>query len=91
MDSEAILAESGLLSAIITDNLNDLLTKIYFPDILTKGQAADYLQVSPRHIDKMALEQGLPRFKLNTSVRFDRDKIREWANSQSNQGVLPDE
>lgn len=44
-------------------------------EFLTKAEAADYLKVSTRTIDRMRSAGELPAFRLRRSVRFRRSDV----------------
>jgi excisionase family DNA binding protein len=48
------------------------------PEILTLEQAARFLQVSTRTLQRMLKEGRLPGRQLGSQWRFDREQLRAW-------------
>lgn len=50
---------------------------------LTNSEAAAYLRLSPRTLEKHRVTGGGPRFrKFGRSVRYDIDDLNNWANAR---------
>ncbi len=49
---------------------------------LTRAEAAEYLNVSPRWIKRAIEERRLPYLKLGRLVRFDLDDLDRWLDAQ---------
>lgn len=49
-----------------------------FPEILTLEQAARFLQVSARTIQRMVKDGRLPGRQVGSQWRFDREQLRAW-------------
>jgi len=49
-----------------------------YPEILTMEQAAQFLQVSTRTIQRMVKEGRLPGRQVGSQWRFDREQLRMW-------------
>ena len=49
-----------------------------FPEILTLEQAAGFLQVSTRTIQRMVKDGRLPGRQVGSQWRFDREQLRAW-------------
>ena len=52
------------------------------PEILTLEQAAQFLQVSTRTIQRMVKEGRLPGRQVGSQWRFDREQLRDWVRGQ---------
>jgi hypothetical protein len=50
--------------------------------VMTKRDLAEYLSISERQVDYLR-KQGLPFFKLNSSVRFVREHVVAWMTTKS--------
>jgi excisionase family DNA binding protein len=48
------------------------------PEILTMEQAAEFLQVSTRTIQRMVKAGEIPGRQVGSQWRFDREQLREW-------------
>jgi excisionase family DNA binding protein len=54
------------------------------PEFLTTEEAADYLRLSPRTLEKQRVLGGGPRFrKFGARVLYARDDLRRWADSRA--------
>lgn len=62
---------------------------IPLPHLLTIGQLAEHLDVTPRHIRRLVAERRIPFLKWRRFIRFDPDEIRDWLD-QSRQPVHVD-
>ncbi len=54
---------------------------------LTKKQAAEILNVTPRTIDHLRTNCGLPSYLLDRAVRIPEDGLREWLEARTSSGV----
>jgi excisionase family DNA binding protein len=52
------------------------------PEILTLEQAAAFLQVSPRTLQRMLKENRLPGRQVGSQWRFDREQLRAWVRGE---------
>ncbi len=53
------------------------------PEILTLEQAAAFLQVSPRTVQRLVAEGRMPGRQVGSQWRFDREQLREWVRGES--------
>lgn len=53
-----------------------------YPEILTMEQAAEYLQVSTRTLQRMVADGRIPGRQVGSQWRFDRDQLREWVRGE---------
>ena len=53
-----------------------------YPEILTMEQAADYLQVSTRTLQRMVADGRAPGRQVGSQWRFDREQLREWVRGE---------
>ncbi len=53
-----------------------------YPDILTLEQAAQFLQVSTRTIQRMVKDGRLPGRQVGSQWRFDREQLRAWVRGE---------
>jgi excisionase family DNA binding protein len=49
-----------------------------YPEIMTMPQAAEFLQVSTRTLQRMVKRGEIPGRQVGSQWRFDRDQLREW-------------
>ena len=49
-----------------------------YPEILTMEQAAAYLQVSTRTLQRMVTDGRVPGRQVGSQWRFDREQLRDW-------------
>jgi excisionase family DNA binding protein len=47
-------------------------------DIMTTFQAAEYLQMHPKTVAKLALQGAIPGQKVGSQWRFSREALHEW-------------
>lgn len=52
------------------------------PEILTMEQAAEYLQVSTRTLQRMVTDGRVPGRQVGSQWRFDREQLREWVRGE---------
>jgi excisionase family DNA binding protein len=45
--------------------------------VLTKREVAELLQISVRTVNEQ-MNEGLPYFKMNKAVRFNREQVLQW-------------
>jgi len=50
-------------------------------EVLTKEELAKFLKVTERTVDRMR-DEGMPYFKIGSSVRFRKEKILQWFESR---------
>ncbi len=48
------------------------------PEVLTREQAAELLQVNPHAIPRLVRDEGLPAHRLGSQWRFRRSEILAW-------------
>jgi excisionase family DNA binding protein len=48
------------------------------PDVLTRAQAAELLQVTEHHVTRLHRKEGLPGHKLGREWRYRRSEILAW-------------
>lgn len=48
------------------------------PEILTMAQAAEYLQVSVRTLQRMVAAGEIPGRQVGRQWRFEREQLRQW-------------
>jgi excisionase family DNA binding protein len=60
-----------------------------FPEILTLEQAAAFLQVSTRTIQRMVKRSEMPGRRVGGQWRFDRDQLREWVRGKDLPAAAP--
>lgn len=53
-----------------------------YPEILTMEQAAAYLQVSTRTLQRMVTAGRVPGRQVGSQWRFERDQLREWVRGE---------
>lgn len=53
-----------------------------YPEILTMEQAAAYLQVSTRTLQRMVTDGRVPGRQVGSQWRFDREQLREWVRGE---------
>lgn len=51
--------------------------------LLTKGEIAEFLNVSVKTIDKKVHLNEIPYYKVGRLVRFDKSEILAWAKEKS--------
>ena len=52
------------------------------PEILTMQQAAEYLQVSVRTLQRMVAAAEVPGRQVGRQWRFERSQLREWVRGE---------
>ncbi len=52
-------------------------------EILTKEELSNFLKVTPRTIDNLR-KKGLPYFSVGDAVRFDKQKVMDWLDTNKN-------
>ncbi len=80
------------LQTLIIDSVNACLKFHYFkvqgqerlPELMTRKQVADYLQISTATVDVLSRSGVLKKYYMGTLVRFKREEVREakynWKN-----------
>ena len=58
------------------------------PGVMTRQEAALYLAVSPRTLDTLRKEAGVPWVQLGRSVRFLKSDVDSWIASNRVRGRL---
>lgn len=53
------------------------------PEVLTRKQAADLLQVDPHAIPSLVSDEGLPYAKLGREWRFLRSEVLAWMSART--------
>jgi excisionase family DNA binding protein len=53
-----------------------------YPEILTLQQAAEFLQVSTRTMQRMVKAKEIPGRQVGGQWRFDRDQLKEWVRGE---------
>lgn len=53
-----------------------------YPEILTLEQAAGFLQVSARTIQRLVADGRLPGRQVGSQWRFDREQLRGWVRGE---------
>jgi len=53
-----------------------------YPEILTLEQAAGFLQVSARTIQRLVADGRLPGRQVGSQWRFDREQLRDWVRGE---------
>ena len=53
-----------------------------YPEILTMQQAAEFLQVSTRTLQRMVTKGEIPGRQVGSQWRFDRDQLKEWVRGE---------
>jgi excisionase family DNA binding protein len=51
-------------------------------NLLTAQELAEILKVNEQTIYRWAREGKLPRVKIGSSIRFDREQVRSWLEAQ---------
>ena len=54
-----------------------------YPEILTMDQAAEFLQVSRRTIQRMVKAGEIPGRQVGNQWRFEREQLREWVRGRN--------
>ncbi len=52
------------------------------PEVLTREQVANLLQVNPHHVPVLVRKHGLPSHRIGSQWRFRRTEVLEWLASQ---------
>lgn len=64
-----------------------LIRKFFPPErLIDKKEAAQMLSCSPRQVDYLRENYGLPWIRLGEMVKFDRGQVQEWLEAQKNSG-----
>lgn len=53
-----------------------------YPEIMTMQQAAEFLQISTRTLQRMVRSDEIPGRQVGSQWRFDRDQLREWVRGE---------
>lgn len=51
--------------------------------LITRAELAEILSVKVRTIDSWSSDYGLPRIKINSSVRYDLDEVMKWVEKKN--------
>ncbi|MBM4350276.1 MAG: helix-turn-helix domain-containing protein [Deltaproteobacteria bacterium] len=60
-------------------------SEIYFREILTPREAAEYLSIHVRTIYRLAKNRDIPCRKIGGSWRFKKDALDEWLSGRENE------
>ena len=72
-----------LLSNLIQKEIEQQIEKnILSCPYLNKQQTCDYLGISNNTLDSW-IQRGLPSIKIGKTIRFDKDAIDRWLNSNN--------
>jgi excisionase family DNA binding protein len=53
-----------------------------FPEILTLEQAAAFLQISTRTIQRLVRDGQMPGSQIGSQWRFEREQLRQWVRGE---------
>ena len=83
LPDEQIYQIQLLLSNLIQKEIKQQLEKntLSFP-YLNKQQTCDYLGISNNTLDSW-IQRGLPSIKIGKTIRFNKDAIDRWLNSNN--------
>ena len=53
-----------------------------FPEILTLEQAAEFLQISTRTVQRLVRDGQMPGRQIGSQWRFEREQLRQWVRGE---------
>lgn len=53
--------------------------------LIDKAALSEFLDVTPRHVDRLVFERRIPFIKVGGRVRFNQDEIDRWIEGNTTQ------